>query len=279
MENNENISESEKIRSYFKSFLEIYVFAANKANLPVNREYLETIINNAEFKTFEMTNTTATFSVNRNLIQVIINNFRKNGVERNNFLLLHEFTHLNSSVNEELFADQNKLLQQLNNKAEEIQSKTTTGINANYGIIAIDEVLAQWTCEELNDALKDKKRETHKFTKGPLNSDVEYVSDFSDNDIYSPLEPVVEKLIQYSGYADLRKFAEDVLASNKGIVDSIDSKNFEKLCQIGIICEAIYKEQGFTENIIVTKEEVEEAYTYLLGNIDYGENNGEVERV
>lgn len=62
-------------------------------------------------------------------------------------------------------------------------------------------------------------------------------------------------------------------------MNSIDSKNFEKLCQIGIICKAIYKEQGFVENLIVTKDEVEEAYSSLLGNIDFGENNGEVERI
>lgn len=274
-----NLSDAEKIREYFRSFLDMYVSAANKAKLPVNKERLESIIENAEFKTFEMPNTTGTFSVNRDLIQVIINNFRKNGSDRNNFLLLHEFAHLDSGVNEELFADQNALLQQLNDKAEKLQGKYTKGINAYYGIIAIDEVLAQWTCEELNDAIKDKKREIHEFTKGPLDSDVKFKSDFSDNDIYSPLEPVVERLLQSLGYTDIRDFATNVLASDKGIVNSIDDKSFEKLCQIGIICKAIYKEQGFNDTLTVTKEDVEQAYLSLFKDVEFGENNGEEERI
>lgn len=274
-----NLTDAEKIREYFRSFLDIYVSAANKAKLPVDRERFESIIDNAEFKTFEIPNTTGTFSVNRNLIQVIMNNFRKNGPDRNNFLLLHEFAHLDSSVNEELFADQNALLQKLNDKAEKLKGKNTEGINAYYGIVAIDEVLAQWTCEELNDALKDTKRNVHEFEKGPLDSDIKYKSDFSDNDIYSSLQPVVEKLVQAIGYTNIRDFATNVLATNKGIVNSIDDKNFEKLCQIGIICKAIYKEQGFNDTIVVSKEDVEQAYSTLFKNVDFGENNGGDERI
>ena len=218
----ENIlTDAEKIREYFKSFLEMYISAAEKAKLPVDKERLQSIIDNAEFKTFEMPNSTGTFSVNRNLIQVIMNNFRKNGSDRNNFLLLHEFTHLDSSVNEELFADQNALLQQLNEKAEKLQGKYTTGINAYYGIIAIDEALAQWTGEELNDALKDRKREVHEFTRGPLDSDVKFKSDFSDNDIYSPLEPVVEKLLQSTGKTVLSTTAQILGAATNIILDPI----------------------------------------------------------
>lgn len=277
--NETNLTDAEKIRTYFRSFLDMYVSASNKAKLPVDRERLQSIIDNAEFKTFEIPNTTGTFSVNRNLIRVIMNNFIKNGSDRNNFLLLHEFTHLDSSVNEELFSDQNALLQKLNKRAESIHKKYMTGINAYYGIIAIDEVLAQWTGEELNDALKDKKREVHEFTRGPLDSDVKFKSDFSDNDIYSPLESVVEKLLQSLGYKDIREFATDVLASDKGVVDSIQGKNFKKLCQIGVICKAIYKENGFNNSLKVSKEEVEQAYSSLFKNSNVGENNGGYERI
>lgn len=277
--NENNLTDAEKIREYFRSFLEMYISAAEKAKLPVDKERLQQIIDNAEFKTFEMPNSTGTFSVNRNLIQVIMNNFRKNGSDRNNFLLLHEFTHLDSSVNEELFADQNALLQKLNEQAEKLNGKYITGINAYYGIIAIDEVLAQWTGEELNDALKEKKREVHEFTRGPLDSDMKFKSDFSDNDIYSPLEPVVEKLLQSIGYKDIREFATDVLASDKGVVDSIQGKDFEKLCQIGVICKAIYKENGFNDTLSVSKEDVEQAYSSLFKDTDFGENNGGDERI
>ena len=273
-----NLTDAEKIREYFRNFIDIYVLAANKSKLPVNKERLQSIIDNAEFKTFESSNTTGTFSVNRSLIQVIINNFKKNGVDRNNFLLLHEFAHLDSGVNEELFANQNTLLQLLNEKAEKSQEKNATGINAYYGIIAIDEVLAQWTCEELNDALKDRKREVHEFSSGPLNSDVKFKSDFSNNDIYSPLESVVEKLLQSLGYKDIREFATVVLASDKGIFDSIQGKDFEKLCQIGIICKAIYRENGFA-NAIVSKEDVEQAYSSIYQESDFGENSGGDERM
>lgn len=229
--NKNNLPEAEKIRDFFRSFLKTYFLAAEKAKIPVDKERLQSIIDNAEFKVFEKPNCTGTFSVNRKLIQVIINNFRNNGLDRNIFLLLHECAHLDSSVNEELFANQDALLQQLEEKAEKlqgeyktalnvyyavkvlaqligeelndalkqqleekaekIQGKYITALNAYYGIIAIDEVLAQWTSEELNDALKNRKREVHTYTRGPLDSDIKFKSDFSDNDIYSPLQPVV----------------------------------------------------------------------------------------
>lgn len=275
------LSDAEKIREYFRNFIDVYCSAADLANLPVNRENLNEIVDNANFQTFEMPDTTGTFSVNRNLIRIIINNFIKNGSDRNNFLLLHEFAHLDSAVNKELFADPNALLKQLNDKIKCIQEKDKhiTDINAYYGIVAIDEVLAQWTCEELNDLLKDKKRESHEFSKGPLNSNVKFKSDFSDNDIYSPLQSVVEKLLQSLGYTDIRAFATNVLASDKGIIDSFNNKNFIKLCHLGVICKAIYKEQGFNPKLQVTKEDVEQAYASLLMDVDFGENNGGDERI
>lgn len=83
-------------------------------------------------------------------------------------------------------------------------------------------------------------------------------------------------MLQSLGYKDIREFASNVLASNKGVVNSIQGKNFEKLCMIGVICKAIYKENGFTNPGDVSKKEVEKAYSILLPNFDFGENNGGV---
>ena len=80
------------------------------------------------------------------------------------------------------------------------------------------------------------------------------------------------------GYKDIREFATVVLASDKGIFDSIQGKDFEKLCQIGIICKAIYRENGFA-NAIVSKEDVEQAYSSIYQESDFGENSGGDERM
>ena len=69
MNENENIEE--KMRSYFKDFVNVYVQNAKKASLPADKEKLEKIIDSAEFKIFEMEGMTGTFSVNRRLIRVI----------------------------------------------------------------------------------------------------------------------------------------------------------------------------------------------------------------
>lgn len=278
LEKNSELLDIEKIREYFKNFIDAYITATNKANLPSNREVLEEIIENAKIEAFDLPNTTGTFAVNRKYIGIITKNFMNNSSDRNRFLLLHEFTHFSSGINNELFLDQNALLERLNDEAHGVKGNNVNGINAYYGMVAIDEALAQWTCEELNDAIKERKREIHEFTRGPLESEVRFKSDFSDNDIYSPLEPVVEKFIQALGYIDLRDFATNHLASSKGIIDDIKGRNYEKLCQLGVICKAIYREQGFSSKVTVSKEDVEQAYDLLMKNVDFGENNGGEER-
>lgn len=260
---NNTLTDVEKIRDYFRHFLDMYVSAAKKANLPVNRERLQSIIDNAEFKTFERP---YIFSVSRNLIKVNINKLREIDFDRINFLLLFEFARLDN----DLFANQPALLQQLN---EKLQEKNETGINFYFGIKAINEVLSQWICEELNDAIKGKKREVHEFTKGPLGSNIKFTSSFSNNDFSSSLELVVEKLLQSLGYKDIREFATVVLASDKGVVGSIQGKSLEKLCQIGIIYKAICKEYGLSF-IDVSKEDVEQAYSRIYQEPDLDENSG-----
>ena len=87
-----------------------------------------------------------------------------------------------------------------------------------------------------------------------------------------------KEALQSLGYKDIREFATVVLASDKGIFDSIQGKDFEKLCQIGIICKAIYRENGFA-NAIVSKEDVEQAYSSIYQESDFGENSGGDERM
>lgn len=273
------ISEEEKMRMYFREFVDAYSETAEKISLPVDKEKLKGIIDTAEFRTFENHDTSGTFSVNRRLIQVIINNFKKNGATRNNFLLFHEFTHLISPINEELFTNQNAIFQEFQKRAEEYNNEFVTGLNAYYGLVAIDEVLAQYTCEELNDAFCKKTRTSCEYTEGPLGAKVKYKSDFSDEDIYSPLEEPVEAFMQKWGYKDLKDFAMDFLSSNKKLATMLDKHTFEKLCYIGIICKGIYKENKFVESLNVTSEDIQTAYRELNKNVSFGENNGGYERI
>ena len=258
------IENDDQLRLYFKEFIDIYVSLANVKKIPVDSEKLEQIINNAEIKFIDMENTTGTFAVSKNRIEVIKENFYKNGKERNDFLLLHEFTHLNSAINEEIFSDQMGLFQKLSDIAAKKEGENISGINAYYGITAVDEVLAQWVCDELNDSLKNQKRETFEYLNGPLNSDINYKSDFSNGDIYSPLEKIVEMLIQSIGYIDLKDFANDFLASNRKLVNLLNDDTFDMLCNIGVVCQGIYKEQGFMKDITVTKEDIENAYKSIV---------------
>lgn len=270
----ETIKDEEKMRIYFKKILDTYVNSCKKANLPVDKEGLEDIINNTEIQALHIEGTKGTFSVNKSLIRYIPENFNKNGDERNNFLLFHEFTHLISPINEELFNDQDATVDKLKQRAERVQGYFVDEYNAYYGLIAVDEVLAQWTAEELNDVALDKKRQSYRYNEGPLKANMEYTSDFSDNDIYSPLEEPVIKLIKKLGYKDLREFATDFQTNRKTLIDMLNDQDFETICQIGIMCKGIYKDNNFNKSINVTKEEIEKAHELLNKQNAVGENSG-----
>ncbi len=274
MENTEELSQEEKLRSFFRDLITYYVRSGEKANLPSCQEELEEIIENAEFETFIIPSTTGTFRVNRKKIDVVMNNFEKNGSERNIFLLLHEFTHLISSVNAELFSEQKALVEKLKQMATQMGYDEDMYFDAYYGLTAVDEVLAQWTAEEHNDAMKGKKRETTTYTKGPLDSNVTFTSDFSDQDIYSPLQTVVESFVKELGFSSLREFATAVFEKKITITDRLDRKQFYMLSQIGIILEGISLDNGFNNTLNTTKEEVEQAFQYLSKFEDLGENPG-----
>ena len=75
----------------------------------------------------------------------------------------------------------------------------------------------------------------------------------------------------------VREFACKALASDMSVVDMIQGDNFRALCQIGIICCAIYNENGFYDAKKVSREEVEHAFENLHRFSDYGENGGQHE--
>ena len=272
----------EGFRTYAKKFIDLYVSGANKCNLPVDRENLESIVDNAEIIGYKSEGS-GTFSVNREKISVITNNFEKNGVDRANFLLLHEFSHLNNPISLELYSNQADLYQQFKKRAEGFDNPDVNGLNAYYGFVAIDEVLSQWVCEEINDVQNNKHRGVHSYEVGPLGSNFKYEADFSfydgKPDVYSPLERFGEAFIRSLGYRDIRSFAENTLGTEKKISERINDKAFEIMCYIGIICKAIYKEEKFEENVSVTKEDVERAFDWLNRNVDFGENGGSVKEI
>ena len=272
-----NLTSEESIRQYFRGNIDLYVQSAKKVGLPADEENLQSVIDNAKIIIEDDESSKGTFSVNKKTIMVNMNRFKKNGFSRNTFLLLHEIAHLDSAVSAELFMDQSGLFQKLKDTAQMTPGDDVSGLNAYFGIIAVDEVLAQWTCDELHAAIHNKERSVHEYSEGQLGSRVKFRSDFTKDDIYSPLEEVVEKLLQSLGFKDLREFACKALASDMSVVDMIQGDNFRALCQIGIICCAIYNENGFYDAKKVSREEVEHAFENLHRFSDYGENGGQHE--
>ena len=272
-----NLTSKESIRQYFRGNIDLYVQAAKKVGLPADEENLQSVIDNAEIIIEDDESSKGTFSVNKKTIMVNMNSFKKNGSSRNTFLLLHEIAHLDSAVSSELFMDQSGLFQKLKATAQMSPGDDVSGLNAYFGIIAVDEVLAQWTCDELHAAIHKEERSVHEYSEGPLGSRVKFKSDFTKDDIYSPLEEVVENLLHSLGFKDLREFACKALASDMSVVDMIQGDNFRALCQIGIICCAIYNENGFYDAKKVSREEVEHAFENLHRFSDYGENGGQHE--
>ena len=264
MNNNEVL----KLRNYLENYVDVYAFACSKVGLPCDSDSLKKTIENAEIELNENKNTTGTFAVTTKLISINKYNFEKNGQARNNFLLLHEYTHLNSGINKEIFSDQMKFYNGLCERASSIDGEYVDGYMAYFGITALDEVLAQWTCEELNDALRNEKRTTEIYNKGPLGSKINFETSFTGSgiyDVYSPLEKVSEAYLKSIGYSDLKTFAKEILSSDKGLGE-LDDNSFKKLCYLGIICRAIYEEEGFVQNqSTMMKTDVEKAFALLLG--------------
>ncbi len=279
MEKIGSMSEEEKMRDYLRAFIKVYVETGKTIEIPSNQERLIEIIDSVKITLKEDSTSTATYIVSPEEITVIINNFKENSVDRNNFLLFHEFTHLISPINAELFVNQGATFEKIQDMVRKTGNPKITAMEGYYGLMAIDEVLAQWCGEKHNDEYLHKKRELKQYIKGPLDANVKYKSDFSDNDIYSPLEEPIECFVKRLGFSNLNAFSQNILLSNKGLLDKMDDSLVEQLCYIGKICRGIYKENNFLPNINITKEEIEEAYDMIYRNPDFGENNGTDERI
>ncbi len=253
--------QEEKMREYLRKFTNRYITACDKANLPSNREMLENIIDSAKIDLLDMKGTSGTFCVNENYIGIIINNYMNNGEKRNEFLLLHEYTHLSSGLNKEAFSDRDSFSNELCARAARIGGEYITGTEAFYGYMALDEVLAQWTCEELNNP----KRETKKYNMGPLHAKVVFNTTFTSGDrydIYSPLEEPAQKVLKLAGYSSIRDLAVKVLGAREGLGE-VSDEIFKNICYLGVICHGIYEEQEFEETETISKKDIEKAYRLL----------------
>lgn len=253
------------MREYLKKYVNVYSFACLKSGLPCNEESLNETIGNAEIEFTYNEKSTGTFAVTTKSIGINKYNYDKNGQARNEFLLLHEFTHLCSGINKELYTDQMKFYEGLCERAKSVDGEYIDGYTAYFGIAALDEVLAQWTCEELNDTLRGVKRESEIYKKGPLGSKITFGTSFTGSgiyDIYSPLEEISINFLKSIGYKDMKDFATKILSSDKGIGELSD-ESFKKLCYLGVVCRAIYEEEKFVNSETMTKEDVEKAYSLL----------------
>lgn len=240
-----SLKEEEKIREYLLTMLPLYVKCREQIGVPVDEQSLQNIIKSIQINIHEDNETTGTFNVNqgRNKFGVIINNFHKNGNDRNTFLLLHELTHLSSPLNKEISQNGQEIVNKYNKILK--GNEHLSGIDVYAGLVAIDEVLAQWCCEECNDIIKNQKREKITSKQNILGTNVTFRSDFSDNDIYSPLEQYVEEFAQDLGYSSFKEFARAVLENKQGEKDFVHNNNVERLGYIGLICEGIYQTNGF----------------------------------
>jgi len=243
----ENKFEEEKMREYLITYIDLYCKRREEIGIPVDREKLENLIKEIDIELYENSATTGTFTVSQveKFFGVIINNFKENGNDRNMFLLLHEMTHLSSEFNREYNEKINEL-PEFFAKFEKIkENPNMSEWDVIEGLRGIEEVLAQWCCEECNDKItgkrRDKKNEEHEI----LGNKINIKTNFSEHDIYAPLEEYVEDFAVKAGYKNMKDFAKAMITGEKSIFDLINTENAEALGYIGILYEGIYQENGF----------------------------------
>ena len=218
---------------------------------------------------FKDENMIGTFSVNqlKKWIAVIVNNFEKNGKKRNDFLLLHEMTHLSSYNNLNMYTrlrDDNQVAK-CGESEKVINNSDMSGTDIFYGVIAIEEVVAQWMAERCDEALGNGNRTSHKETHRVLGTDIDVTTDFDNNDTYAPLETYVEAFSKKIGFSSIEDFAKAVVTGEIDLFDYINENNIEYLGYIGILCEGIYQENGFS-NPGLPESDIPKAITYLENN-------------
>ena len=269
MEKYSDATQEEKIREYLKLYVKTYAAARNRIGIPVDEEKLIELIDSATIELFKDENMSGTFSVNqlKKWIAVIINNFEKNGRKRNDFLLLHEMTHLSSYNNLNMYTrlrDDNQVAK-FGESEKVINNSDMSGTDVFYGVIAIEEVVAQWMAEKCDEALGNGNRTSHKETHRVLGTDIDVTTDFDNNDTYAPLETYVEAFSKKIGFSSFEDFAKAVVTGEIDLFDYINESNIEYLGYIGILCEGIYQENGFS-NPGLPESDIPKAITYLENN-------------
>ncbi len=269
MEKYSDATQEEKIREYLKLYVKTYAAARNRIGIPVDEEKLTELIDCVTIELFKDENMSGTFSVNqlKKWIAVIINNFEKNGRKRNDFLLLHEMTHLSSYNNLNMYTrlrDDNQVAK-FGESEKVINNSDMSGTDVFYGVIAIEEVVAQWMAEKCDEALGNGNRTSHKETHRVLGTDIDVTTDFDNNDTYAPLETYVEAFSKKIGFSSIEDFAKAVVTGEIDLFDYINESNIEYLGYIGILCEGIYQENGFS-NPGLPESDIPKAITYLENN-------------
>jgi len=269
MEKYSDATQEEKIREYLKLYIKTYVAARNRIGIPVDEEKLTELIDCVTIELFKDENMSGTFSVNqlKKWIAVIINNFEENGKKRNDFLLLHEMTHLSSYNNLNMYTrlrDDNQVAK-FGESEKVINNSDMSGTDVFYGVIAIEEVVAQWMAEKCDEALGNGNRTSHKETHRVLGTDIDVTTDFDNNDTYAPLETYVEAFSKKIGFSSIEDFAKAVVTGEIDLFDYINESNIEYLGYIGILCEGIYQENGFS-NPGLPESDIPKAITYLENN-------------
>ena len=278
MEKYSDATQEEKIREYLKLFVKTYSAARSRIGIPVDEEKLTALIERATIELFKDENMTGTFSVNqlREGITVITNNFDKNGRARNDFLLLHEMTHLSSYNNLNMYTrlkDDNPI-EKFDESNAVKSNEDMSGTDVFWGVIAIEEVVAQWMAERCNEALGNNKKTTHKETHRVLGTDIDVTTDFDNNDTYAPLETYVQAFARKIGFENMKDFVRAVVTGEIDLFDYIDESKIVYLGYIGILCEGIYQENGFRD-CGLPESDIPKAIKYLESNradIPFGED-------
>lgn len=259
--------EEDNLRTFLLTLLNNYKVARKNMEIPLDVSFLQKLLEEIDISFYKLVDeeTIGTFQVNHREINVVKENFDKNSSKRNIFLLLHELTHLSSPLNKECFESKQSMNNMKNEYKLMLDGKNNdliSDFDVYRGAIAVDEVLAQYCAEEANDFMKEKKRDTKTITQTIMGEPITVKTDFSDNDMYSPLQQYVEDLSLKLGFDDFKSFAKCILTGEKRLNDLISSDTVEQLGYIGILCEGIYQDNKL-ENFNLPSSDIPNAIKRL----------------
>lgn len=162
------------------------------------------------------------------------------------FLLLHEMTHLTSRFNNQLF-ERKDAFEEFSQYKKVQKNEDMTEWDVVRGLVAIEEVFAQWCCEKCDEAMTGNKKETKLEEHTILGTKINVTTDFSNKDIYAPLEGYVEEFGKSLGFKNIEEFAKSMITGKEDLFEMINESNVERLGYIGILLEGIYQENGFAD--------------------------------